>query len=202
VTDATADLHLVQQILRDSGVEQAVPVPGLAAYAQALAERMADWVHRRAPMVGGLFSWLAGLGPIVVWVVGGLILATLLVVLVKAVRARRARPTSPPLSRPSPARARAVPVRDREGWRSELEQRLAAGDVAGGLEALWWWFACSVAATIPVDPSWTSLELLARCRRSDLVPLARGLDVLLYGGTRPGVSDLRQFFRRLDAALP
>jgi hypothetical protein len=202
MTDATADLDLVQRILRESGVEQSPPVPGLAAYAQALAERVADFLHRRAPVVGGVFSWLAGLAPVAAWVVGVLVLATLLVVVVKAVRARRARPASPRLSRPSPASLRAEPVRDREGLRSELEQRLAAGDVAGGLEALWWWFACSVAASVPVDPSWTSLELLSRCRRSDLVPLARGLDALLYGGARPGVSDVRQFFLRLDAALP
>jgi hypothetical protein len=202
VTGATADLDLVQRVLRDSGVDQAVPAAGLSAYGQALAERLGDWLHRRAPGLGGLFSWLAGLGPVATLVVGGLILATLLVVLVKAVRARRGRPAAAPLSRPSPARARAMPERGRDAWRSELERRLAAGDVASGLEALWWWFACSVAATAPVEPSWTSLELLARCGRSDLAPLARGLDVLLYGGTRPRVSDLRQFFRRLDAALP
>jgi hypothetical protein len=81
-----------------------------------------------------------------------------------------------------------------------LDARLAAGDVAAALEALWWWFARS-ASTADVDPSWTSRELLAHCGRHDLTPLALGLDRLLYGPARPGSVELRTFIARAEAGL-
>jgi hypothetical protein len=90
---------------------------------------------------------------------------------------------------------------DREGWRREIDRRLAAGDLEGTLEALWWWFARSVSRD-RVDPSWTSHELLARCARPDLTPLARVLDRLLYGQQRPRPDDVRRFVGRIEAALP
>lgn len=198
---APADMQLVGQILQETGVDQATPAPGLVAYSQALAEGLMGWLEGRAPGLGGLFSRLAGLGPVVAVVVGGLVLVTLMVVVVRAIRARHRRPLLQSLGPLPSARVRVLPERGRDHWRTEVEGRLAAGDVAGGLEALWWWFACSV-ATVRVEPSWTSGELLLRCRRPDLAPLARGLDLLLYGGERPGVEDLRQFFRRLEEALP
>ncbi len=197
--DATADLELVQRVLRETGVDQTVPAPGLPAYLQAAAERFMDWLQHHAPGLRALLPWIAGLAPAAAVVAGVLVLGTLLVVLVKAVRARRRRSTLP-LAAPAPVRARVPSERDRDVWRADLERRLLAGDVAGGLEALWWWFACSI-ATVRVDPSWTSFELLARCRRTDLAPLARGLDTLLYGAARPEVDDLRRFFQRLDSVL-
>jgi hypothetical protein len=92
------------------------------------------------------------------------------------------------------------PERGRADWRQELDRRLASGDVAGALEALWWWFAREVASE-HVDASWTSHELLARCGRRELAPLATALDRLLYGAERPDVSDLLRFRGRIEEAL-
>ena len=194
-------MELVRRVLEETGVDQTPNAPGLAAYTQALAEALMEWFESKVPGLGGLFSWLADFAPGAISVAGGLILVALLLVVVSAIRARRRRPAIVPKAPVSAPLRRFEPERGKDAWRSELERRLAAGDVPGGLEALWWWFACAV-ATVRVDPSWTSHELLARCRRPDLAPLARGLDRLLYGGERPRVEDLKRLFRRLDEALP
>jgi hypothetical protein len=200
VTEATADLDLVQRILRETGVDQSVPTAGLAGYAQALAEAAMDWLKGHAPHVGDLFAGLAGLAPMATLTAGGLVLLALLVVAAKALLARRRRISGAP-ALPAPfVPARFESNRGRVAWQLELERCLAAGDVTGGLEALWWWFASSV-ATVRVDPSWTSLELLVRCQRTDLTPFARSLDRLLYGGVRPGIDDLRRFTERLGSVL-
>ncbi len=201
MTAASADMETVQRVLQQTGVDQTPNAPGLAAYTQAVAEGLMEWFGSKAPGLRGLFSWLADIAPGAIAVGGGLILVALLVVVVSAIRARRRRPPIAPKTPVSARRFPFEPERGKDAWRSELERRIAAGDVPGGLEALWWWFACSV-ATVRVDPSWTSHELLARCRRADLAPLARGLDRLLYGGERPGVEDLQRLFRQLDEALP
>jgi hypothetical protein len=155
----------------------------------------------KSPELGRAISWLGGLGPVLV----GTLIAAIVVVLVfvairirKVRRRRRGRGEEMP---PAVARVREARVRGRDEWRVELERKLGAGDVAGGLEALWWWFACSVTDT-GVDASWTSDELLSRCRRTDLIPLARGLDRLLYGVERPGVAAVRGFYQEMRAVLP
>lgn len=90
--------------------------------------------------------------------------------------------------------------RDAAGWRAELERRLAAGQVAGALEALWWWLARSLAGD-DAEPDWTSRDLVARSSRDDLRGLVRRLDAFTYGPRRPAVEDLRGLVGRLEEVL-
>ncbi|HXB55447.1 MAG TPA: hypothetical protein VN461_11725 [Vicinamibacteria bacterium] len=196
-----APMDLVERVLVESGVDRTVPPPGWGGYLRALAEAFAEWLRRSFPGFRGLTDIPTKLGPLVsvlLALVLVLIVAALVRMVVQTRRARRMVPAAPELL---PARAASVPERDRAAWRLEIDRRLAAGDVAGALEAIWWWFARSVSA-IPVDQSWTSRELLVRCDRGDLAPQAWALDRLLYGAERPDSERLRLFLRGLEEALP
>lgn len=196
-----ADLALVHRLLEETGAAQRHPPPGWSGYVEALAQAFAEWLSRRVPALQGLSALPAKLG-LLAAVVGAALVAALLYAVARAVlRRRRDRHAAAPPAAPSPSRASPAVEHDRHGWRKEVDRRLAAGDVEGTLEALWWWFARSVSAD-RVDPSWTSHELLARCARADLAPLARALDRLLYGSQRPRPEDLRRFLGRLEAGLP
>jgi hypothetical protein len=195
-----APMDLVERILRDSGVDRTVPPPGWGGYLKALAEAFAEWL-RSFPGLRGLLPIPTELGPLATVLLALVLLLILLALARLAVLspwARRAAPAPPAsLARVAPT----VAERDRMAWRREIDRRLAAREVAGTLEAIWWWFARSV-STAHVDPSWTSHELLASCGRGDLAPFARALDRLLYGAERPDSEDLRRFLRGLEEAFP
>jgi hypothetical protein len=199
VIPAAADLPVLRRVLEETRVDQTVPTPGWSGYAAAVAEAFFEWLRGVFPRLPRL-DWIATrLGWFAVAIVGLLVLLIVVALLRMAaggLRRPRAQPGSPP-----PAPARPAPERDRGAWRAEVDRRLAAADVAGALEALWWWFARSISAA-RVDPAWTSQELLAHCGRRDLAPFATTLDRLLYGSERPGPQDVRGFLGRLEAALP
>jgi hypothetical protein len=197
---AQADPAIVRRVLEETGVDQTVPSPGWSGYAEAVAEALFEWLRDRVPGVDAFAAFFKGLGPTVAVVAAAGVLL-LLLALARATlrRRRRAVPTHPPAARPAPLTPGEPP--DRTAWRAEMESRLARGDVAGALEALWWWFARSL-STGHVDPSWTSHELLARSGRRDLAPLTRALDRLLYASERPNVDDVRRFLGRLEPLLP
>jgi len=197
---APADLALVRRLLEETGVEQTHPPPGWSGYFEALADAFTEWLGDRLPSLQGLSALPAKLG-LLAAVVGAVLVASILYSVGRAVLRRRRDPRAETPPAPSPSTASRGVEPDRQGWRQEIDRRLAAGDVEGSLEALWWWFARSVSAG-RVDASWTSHELLARCARADLAPLARALDRLLYGSERPRADDLRRFLGRLEAALP
>lgn len=90
---------------------------------------------------------------------------------------------------------------DRLEWRRRLEERLARGDVAGALEALWWWIAFSLAPGSEIDESWTTRELLEAARRPDLRRLGAALDVLLYGRRSPSRQDVAECLARFEERL-
>ena len=194
-----ADLELVRRILEETGVDQTPPAPGWSAYFETLAEAFAEWLVRHFPRLQGLQSLPRRLGPAAALLGVALVVAVLFLIARTTVRRRqiaaRARPAAT-----APATPRIL-ERGRREWRHELERRLAAGDVEGALEALWWWFARSVSAG-RVDAAWTSRELLASSDRADLMPEAGTLDRLLYGFERPDADALRRFLVRLEAALP
>jgi hypothetical protein len=196
-----ADLALMRRILDETGVDQTVPTPSWSAYFDTLSEALAEWLVRHFPRLEGLASLPRRLGPAAAVVAVALVVAVLAAMAWMALRRRRQPPAA---TRPATAahlRASRPSERDRQAWRHEIERRLAAGDVEGALEALWWWFARSVSAG-PIDPSWTSHELLACSGRADLTPVAGALDRLLYGYERPDAGHLRRFLGRLEAALP
>ena len=194
-----ADLELVDRVLRESGVERQVQEQGWSGYPVAVIERGLDALRAvRAPRAMQALPGL--LGPAAAVIVGVVVIALLLMfarfLYPRWRDRRRAQAASPGAS----AAARAPARRDASAWRADVERRLAAGDLPGALEALWWWFASRV-STADVDPSWTSRELLASCDRTDLAPLGHALDRLLYGVERPGTAEVRHFLRRGDEAL-
>ena len=197
----SADAEVLERVLRESGVDQTVAAPSWAAYGGALLERLLEGVLGRLPEFGFLRGLSQVVGPGLILTVIGLVVLILLLVARSMRDARRRR------LRADPAAVRSIPAtpaaleNDRDGWRKEIDRRLAAGDFAGALEALWWWFARALTSA-RVDPAWTSRELLAHARRPELGGLALGLDRLLYGPARPRAEDIDRFLRRAEEAIP
>jgi hypothetical protein len=196
-----APMDLVERVLVESGVDRTVPPPGWGGYIKALAEAFVEWLRGWFPGLRGLAPIPTKLGPLATVLLTLVLLLTLYALVRMAILTRRTRRAAPAPPASLPSEARSLPECDRAAWRREIDRRLAARDVAGALEALWWWFARSVSAT-HVDPSWTSHELLVCCGRGDLTPFARALDQLLYGVERPDSEDLQRFLRGLEEALP
>jgi hypothetical protein len=196
-TPAAADPELVRRVLAESGVDQRLPAPGVSAYAQALVEalwrRLAELLRPLRPRLLPHMEWLA-----LALMAGAIVFLGLL--LARALKRRRAAAREAPTSRPAEQQPTPQAGRDREGWRRAFEERCGRGEVAGALEAIWWFLATSIAPR-DVDPAWTSRELLEESSRQDLTPLARGLDRMIYGSLRPAVAELRLFFGRLREAL-
>jgi len=195
-----ADPAFVRRVLEETGVDQTVATPGWSGYAEAVAEAAFAWLHARFPAAETLTSLARGMAPVVA-VVAGIAALVLLYLLIRSVLRRRRGPAPVAATvKPGPAIVPEI-QRGRLGWKMEMDRRLAAGDVAGALEALWWWFAHSLCPAA-VDRSWTSQELLARCGRLDLAAPARALDRLIYGSDRPTADAVRRFLSRLEGLLP
>jgi hypothetical protein len=201
MTPAQADPELVRRVLRETGVDQTVPPAPWSGYVETLGEAFSNWLSVRfrggrelVVVVRAIAPWAAAILLLVV-------VALVIAVLVLALRGRRRRVRREPPAPVAMAPAALPRRRDRLGWWAELERRLAAGDVALALEALWWWFACSI-ATLRVDPSWTSGELLERFGRLDLRAQGRALDRMIYGAARPRVDEIEAFKQGLAGLLP
>jgi hypothetical protein len=200
---ATADPDLVERVLRETGVDRRLPAPSWAGYVQDLVEAaihglvgwMRPFLKRLAPLLGGDLEIPA----LVLFIA---ITVTLLYLLVRTAVSRVRRRRAPrSAAEPSPVTA-SVPTAafDPEQWRRRLEALLARGDVAPALEALWWWLARTLSGE-HASPTWTSRELLAFARRSDLLPLAARLDRMIYGGTPPRPDEIRGLVARFEEAL-
>ena len=198
---ARADLDVLQRVLQESGVDQAVAGPSWSAYVYALLEAFVAWLGQRLPSLRGLRDLPNTLGP--AFGVAGIavVVVVLLIVARATLRARRravrpARTSARTIPAPTPA-----PERDRDAWRQEIDRCLETGEFGAALEALWWWFARALTSA-RVDPTWTSRELLAHAGRRELGGLALALDRLLYGAARPRAADIQAFLSRADEALP
>jgi hypothetical protein len=192
---AAADRAVLARVLASSRVDR-VPAPPASSYfgelATSFTEAVVAALMRGARMFHLSRTAFLVLVSLVVLAMLGLAIRALLPALR---RMRLARPDATPASRPAP-----VPERDAAAWRAELEARLAAGETAAALLALWWWLARSLAGG-RAEADWTSRELVAQARRPDLAPLARRLDSLTYGPGHPTVEDVRALAGRLEAAL-
>jgi hypothetical protein len=196
-----ADASMVRRILAESDVLTKPERPSLMAYAGAWFEAMFRWIARffeqKAGLVDGLLKGLA------IFALGTVVL-TLILVGVAVVRRLRDRAprgyAAPRFGRPD-VLDEAPPARDRAGWRAQIEERLSRGDVAGALEALWWWLASSLTLESAVDASWTTRELLVRARRRELLGLGGILDVLMYGPHPTTAHDVKACLARFEEKL-
>jgi hypothetical protein len=196
----TADHALVERIVAETRVETTPVTPGWTGWIEALSTAALQWIGDRIPGMPRL-DWLAESAGPAAKVVGVMLVGVLLYLIARLLIAgRAARPTRPPAAAAARSHAAAAPGRDAASWRREFERRLADGDLPAALRALWWWFARAVSPG-HVDESWTTRELLARCGRADLGPLAGALDQWLYGTRKPGGDELAGFLGRAEAAL-
>ena len=196
----TADHALVERIVTETRVDTTPVTPGWTGWLEALSTAALRWLGERVPDMPRL-DWLAESAGPAAKVVGLLVVGVLLYLIARLLIARRAaRPAGPAVAATARAAVAAAPDRDGASWRGEFERRLAEGDLSAALRALWWWFARTVSPG-PVDESWTTRELLARCGRADLGPLAGILDQWLYGTRKPGGDELAGFLGRAEAAL-
>jgi hypothetical protein len=196
---AEADAAVLAAVIRDSGADTEVPGPGGMEYVAVVVSAAVEWMWDRAQPLGSLFGLGRGTAVVVASAFVGVVLVGAVWIGVRVFVGRRrhrlaADPATAGSGPPPPAFA------DAAEWLRELDRRLEAGDVAGALEALWWFVARSVASG-EVRPSWTSGELLARARRHDLRPLAVQLDRFRYGPRGPASSDVRELAARLGRAL-
>jgi hypothetical protein len=193
---ASADRALLERVLAETGVERAPARPATVEYLQVWSEAVRLWLERFLGRHPGLWENVTWGLTVTAWLLVGAAVALLVFAIVRlARRRRRAQEKTVVAIAPSVL----SPRPDREEWRRELERRLAAGDLDGALEALWWWFAASLVREI--DPSWTSQQLLLEARRPDLGFAAVELDRALYGPRRPRADDVSALVTRLEASL-
>jgi hypothetical protein len=189
-----ADRALVERVLQEGAVERTVPGPGLADYVQTVTEAFARWLGSSvSPLARALETPVFRM---LLWAVVGLAVVALLVLVFRHSR----RVPAPPRHVDPRAARQSTPVAPRDpDWRAALEERLRKGDVAGALEALWWWVARSLLPS--AERSWTTRELLARAGRPDLRPLATRLDRMAFGLPSPSPADVRVLVAGFEKAL-
>jgi hypothetical protein len=193
-----ADHALLQRVMEQERIARAEPGPEWSDYLVDLARAAFDAMPA---LLSPVRNALAGLGletaaAVLLALLAALITALAVLAVLRLVR--RGRPAT--LARDAVAPNMEPAPRDPAAWRALLEERLRAGGVADALEAVWWWLAASVSRG-PVDPSWTSRELLVRAGRPDLGPWAAALDRMAYGPGRPAAGDVRDLVDALESAV-
>jgi hypothetical protein len=197
----TADQEMVRQILRETGVATKPAGPPLTSYLGAWIEALMRWIagfFADSPAIAGGI-----LNAVVVIAVIAVALALALVALAIVRRARNRGPRAPSALRLGGTETAedSPPPRDRFGWRAAIEARLSRGDIAGALEAFWWWLASSLPLEADADATWTTRELLVKARRHELLGLGGTLDVLMYGPRAPLPEDVTACLARFEEKL-
>lgn len=191
-----ADSEALRSALDLEGVGAEIPFPGPIDYLTdligALWLQATGWLGERVSentldLLYRVFFWTLGLS--LLWIVG---------LLLMRLWSLRQRPSAPVGSERSVVLSRAETSRGPSGSWADFEARLAAGDVAAALEALWWWVARSVAPS-GLDEAWTTDELLAATPQPsfDFKKSMRNLDRLLYGGRLPESEEVLQLAQRI-----
>ena len=199
-TQQPADLALLQRVIEQEHVARAVPEPDWWNYLVDVARAVLDGLPSvLAPVRDAITRMgisMETAANVLLVVLAGAIVAIAAVAVMRLARRRRPADPVPDAILPAPDAA----PRDLRAWRALLEERLRAGGIAEALEAAWWWLAASVSRG-PVDPSWTSRELLARAGRLDLGRWAAALDRMTYGPQRPGADEVRRLVDTLESAV-
>jgi hypothetical protein len=195
-----ADQALLRRLMEQEKIARTVPgvdwTEYLVTLARAVIDALGDLLSPAGDAIRGLGLSMEGVSRVVLALLAVMVLAIAVTFALRLLRQRR-RPAAVPVE----AAATLPPApRDPAAWRGALEERLRAGGIAEALEAAWWWLAASVSRG-PVDPSWTSRELLARAGRGDLAHWAATLDRMTYGPRRPMADELRRLVDALDASV-
>lgn len=191
---STADAEALREIY-GRGVEEAASPGGVGAYVRDVTfrvlNRFAEWLDERM----AFFDWLEA--DLVFWGLRVLFVLLALFLLGAAARWLWRRRPAPKVGdgavEPETPRDTHEAPADRA---AQLRRRLTSGDVAGALEALWWWLAEAL-GTPRADPAWTSRELLLHAGRRDLRGELRHFDRLAYGPSEPTAGEVRTLWRRL-----
>lgn len=197
-----AEQELLRNVMGATGVARSPAGPEPTGYFAALARAFARWLGKLFSSQPGLADGLRIAVAAFAIAAVGLGLGLLAVAILRRVRARRGSVESA-VERlgwtETPDGASAL---DRSGWKAEMESRLSRGDVAGALEALWWWLAAALTLDEPVDASWTTRELLVRARRPELLRSGAVLDTLMYGRRSPSAGDVGACLARFEGEIP
>jgi hypothetical protein len=212
------DLEVARRALEETRSASVPPGPRLYDY---LGDVMGAAIRAITRLIAAVFSGASGLGPYLqlaaIVLVAALVALAVVLIVRRVIERRRRSPGAQAAPRVEELSASAAP-RDAAAWRRELEERLARGEVAGAIEALWWWLAETLTigdrggAAGRVDRSWTTRDMLDRARARSGGARVRGgdaalarmgveLDVLQYGRTRPSSADVRASVERFEKAL-
>jgi hypothetical protein len=196
-----ADGEMVRQILRETGVATKPAGPQLSSYLGAWIDALMRWIvgffAERPVFAGGILTAAV----IIAIVTVALALTLVALSIVRRVRDRGPRGPSVLRIGGTETPEDVPPLRERFAWRAEIEARLSRGDMAGALEAFWWWLATSLSLESNVDASWTTRELLERARRHELLGLGGALDVLMYGPRTPLPENVTACLARFEEKL-
>jgi len=196
----TADRERIERLARDHAVETTVPSRGVLAYVGHLRRRLGLWLMDLLEPFGQYANELGG--AIAKAAFAAAVLTALLLVFLGvryAVR-RRSRLAPDPSRSAIPGPERHAPPWDRARWRQELEHRIGESDVAGSLEAIWWWVARSLLGS-RVQDSWTSGDLLSRASGAELREPVRRLERMMYGTRTPSLEEVHELVRSLERQL-
>ncbi|MGH9323207.1 MAG: hypothetical protein ACRD3V_25405 [Vicinamibacteria bacterium] len=197
----TSDRELIQRLARENAVAASVPRRGVTAYLAHLGHRL---VMRVMELLRPFSRYARGVGSAVgrTVVVAALLTAVFLLFVVARFLLRRRRSRrAPNLSTSAlPTPEVQLPSWDTARWRQELQDRIDRSDVAGSLEALWWWLARSVLGS-RVQDSWTSGDLLSSANRAGLREPVRRLERMMYGSERPSLQEVGDLLLSLERQL-
>lgn len=196
-----ADHELIDRLGRENAVATSVPKHGVMDYLAHLGRRLTLWLLDLLRPLGRYAKGIGGAVGRTVVVIAFLTAGFLLFLGFRSLFRRRRPIGAPDPTRPAiPGPEPQPPSWDPARWRKELQNRIERSDVAGSLEALWWWLARSVVGT-RVQDSWTSGDLLSSANRAGLREPVRRLERMMYGSRSPSLEEVLDLVRSLERQL-
>jgi len=195
----TADSRLIERLARENAVDTAVPRRGVWAYLGHLRHRLTIWFMDLLQPLG---RYAKGVGNAIggTVVIAAVLTAVLLLFVGLRYVFRRRRTPLAPASSDIPGPEHQAPPWDTARWRQELQHRIEESDVAGSLEAVWWWLARSLLGP-RVQDSWTSGDLLSNANRAGLKEPVRRLERMMYGTRTPSLEEILDLVQSLEGQL-